>query len=575
MMPSGSLRLISLNLAVALAYAAAGAFGLWLGGMVEGNVTLLWPPTGIALAAAYVFGGRIWPGLCLGAFAATASTGAPLGFALITAIGNPLPAMVTVTIVRRWRGGQAVALHDVTDAVLLTSMGALLTPVLSAGIGVAGLWLNGMIPLAILAKVFMSWYVGDAVGAAVLAPILITLWQSLHGGGGALWSRRFRTSRVSRWSPAQESLALAVAALAFCILVVARGIAHSELLLVAAFPLIVWAALRFDVLITTTLALLIDAFAIGSLIDGLRALGDIGPGLPIFEVQLVVVAISVTGLILAMAVAERDGAYLAQRAAYEQLRLETADLARAREALTLANQDLQRFSEITAHHLQEPARRMASYAERLGKQLAGKLGDAEARLSLDFIGQQARYQQNMLRDVQRYLAADQARGKLALSDARRTVAALLARAQGRISAAGAKITVGELPPAWIDAPRLTDLFEVLLDNALEHGGAEKSALAGRQESMQGAPLHIAIESEQVGTLVRYRVSDNGPGIEAEYRERVFRAFERLESGGDGTGIGLAIVRRIAESCGGRAWIEETPGGGCSVGFELPGEPAHA
>jgi signal transduction histidine kinase len=52
---------------------------------------------------------------------------------------------------------------------------------------------------------------------------------------------------------------------------------------------------------------------------------------------------------------------------------------------------------------------------------------------------------------------------------------------------------------------------------------------------------------------------------------VFRAFERLESGGDGTGIGLAIVRRIAESCGGRAWIEETPGGGCSVRFELAAE----
>jgi signal transduction histidine kinase len=567
MMPPGSLRLILLNLAVAVAYAAAGAFGLWLGGMVDGNVTLLWPPTGIALAAAYLFGWRIWPGLCLGAFAATASTGAPLGFALITAIGNPLPAMVTVMIVRRWREGQAADLHDVTDAVLLTSVGAILTPVLSAGIGVAGLWFNGMIPLTILTKVFTSWYVGDAVGAAVLAPILITLWQSLHGGGGALWSREFRTSRASRFSRPQESLALAVATLAFCFLIVARGIANSELLLVAAFPLIVWAALRFDVLITTTLALLIDTFAIGSLIDGLRAMSAVGLSLPIIEVQLVVVAISVTGLILAMAVAERDSAQLTQREAYERLRHETSNLADVREDLTLANQDLQRMAEVTAHHLQEPARRMASYAERLSTQLAGKLDDPEAQLSLDFIGQQARYQQNMLHDVERYLAADQPRGELALTDARQSVTALLARAQDRISAAGAKITVGELPPAWIDAPRLTDLFEIVLDNALQHGSAEKSALAGRQ----AAPLHITIEGEYVGTLVRYCVSDNGPGIETEYRERVFRAFERLEAGDAGTGIGLAIVRRIAESCGGRAWIEETPGGGCSVLFEIAQE----
>jgi signal transduction histidine kinase len=67
------------------------------------------------------------------------------------------------------------------------------------------------------------------------------------------------------------------------------------------------------------------------------------------------------------------------------------------------------------------------------------------------------------------------------------------------------------------------------------------------------------------------VSDNGPGVEAEYRERVFRVFERLSSQGSGTGIGLAILRRVAESCDGRAWMEEAPGGGCRVMFELPGE----
>ena len=256
-------------------------------------------------------------------------------------------------------------------------------------------------------------------------------------------------------------------------------------------------------------------------------------------------------------------------------------------SLARSHADLQRFAEVTAHHLQEPARRMASYAERLDTQLAGKLNDPEARLSLDFIGQQARYQQNLLRDVERYLAADQPRGELALTDAGQTVARIVAEAQDRISATGADITVGALPPAWIDAPRLADLFEMLLDNALEHGGAEKSALmkqlrnkAVEQETLssplrmagrQAAPLHIKIEGEQVGAMVRYRVGDNGPGIEAEYRERVFRAFERLESGGDGTGIGLAIVRRIAENCGGRAWIDATPGGGCSVLFEIAQE----
>jgi len=220
------------------------------------------------------------------------------------------------------------------------------------------------------------------------------------------------------------------------------------------------------------------------------------------------------------------------------------------------NIELQRFAEISAHHLQEPARRIASYAERLSAQLAGRLDDDQTRLSLQFIDQQARRQQNLLRDVERYLAADQPRGEVRDIDARMAVAGILAGMANRIGEASAEITLGELPTAHIDAPRLRDLFAVTVDNALEFGHSEH-------------PLRIAIEGERLGDRVRYSVSDNGPGVEPEYRERVFRVFERLTRTGEGTGIGLAILRRVAENTGGRAWIEETPGGGCRVLFDLP------
>ena len=89
------------------------------------------------------------------------------------------------------------------------------------------------------------------------------------------------------------------------------------------------------------------------------------------------------------------------------------------------------------------------------------------------------------------------------------------------------------------------------------------------------PLHIVIHGERHVNNVRYTVCDNGVGIEATYRERVFRVFERLQSNalgerdGGGTGIGLAIVRRIVESCGGKVWIEDSYYGGCCVVFEIP------
>lgn len=218
--------------------------------------------------------------------------------------------------------------------------------------------------------------------------------------------------------------------------------------------------------------------------------------------------------------------------------------------------DLQRFAEVTAHHLQEPARRMVSYAGRLKGQLAGRLDDPEARLSLDFIGQQAGRLQELLRDVELYLAADQPRGRVESCDAEQTVAALLSRLAESIREAGARVRVGPLPRARIDAPRLGDMFRVALENALDHGRSENT-------------LCIDIDGSRSGDLVRYRVSDNGPGVEPEYRARVFRVFERLSASGEGTGIGLALLQRIAESAGGHAWIEEAPGGGCQVVLELP------
>ena len=221
--------------------------------------------------------------------------------------------------------------------------------------------------------------------------------------------------------------------------------------------------------------------------------------------------------------------------------------------------DLQRFAEVSAHHLQEPARRMATYAERLKQHLADRLEDDEARLSLEVISQQARRQQHLLHDVERYLASDQPRGEVKSIEAGKTVAKLLERLTKRIEAIGAQVVVGELPAAWIDAPRLNDLFEIALENALQHGAAPDNR-----------PLRITLDGMREGAVIRYRICDNGPGIEAQYRERVFRVFERLRSEGEGTGIGLAIVRRIAESCAGRAYIESdaAQGGGCCVVIEL-------
>jgi PAS domain S-box-containing protein len=229
------------------------------------------------------------------------------------------------------------------------------------------------------------------------------------------------------------------------------------------------------------------------------------------------------------------------------------------EKLARTHNELQQFTYIAAHHLQEPARRLVSFVQGLQAQIPAEQLSEEALASLHFIGQSAARQSALVRDIQLYLAADQPRSpvvKIAVSE---VITHLLKQRETLMRETGAQVDYNGIPSACIDRPRLKDIFSILLDNALSY----------RHPKL--AP-HIRISGEWQTGRVIYRVADNGVGIPAEYRERVFGVFERLQVHEDqnSTGIGLAIVRRIIESCGGSVTLQETPGGGTTVLFDLPG-----
>ncbi|MFA7269412.1 MAG: PAS domain S-box protein [Sterolibacterium sp.] len=240
----------------------------------------------------------------------------------------------------------------------------------------------------------------------------------------------------------------------------------------------------------------------------------------------------------------------------------------AEEALRRANADLTRFAEVSAHHLMEPTRRLVSYAQRLRvdlSRLPAQGGYGEVSTSLDTLEHDANRLRGMVRDIQLYLAAGEPRDKEKMEDTNAVLLAVERRFSDRIKALGTRLDIQPLPAAYIDRPRLTDLFAELLENALLHGRPIEPK----------AEQRIRIYGERDGTLSRYHVCDNGPGIPGEYTERVFQIFERLGPGNGpddanaGTGIGLSIARRIVESRYGRIWIENLPQGGAMVVFELP------
>lgn len=130
-------------------------------------------------------------------------------------------------------------------------------------------------------------------------------------------------------------------------------------------------------------------------------------------------------------------------------------------------------------------------------------------------------------------------------------------APGFSQSEGAVVIEPDLPSVDCDPDRLMQVLENLITNAVRYGRVE------------GRPFRLTLGARDTGRAVEVVVSDNGEGVPDAYREKVFGLFERLRNDGGGTGVGLAIVRRIAEVHGGRAWVEDTPGGGATFVVSFP------
>lgn len=174
--------------ALAGAYIASGWFGLEFASYQE-HATLIWPPTGICLAALIIGGRRLWIGVWLGAFTLSLMNGSPVSVCLGIAAGNTLMPLVGALLLERVFDFRPT-LERVRDVVALVLAGGALPATISAGIGVATLWLHGSIPVSKIPAVLSIWWAGDLGGIVAVAPLLLLLksgrpaWRSLQTEAG-------------------------------------------------------------------------------------------------------------------------------------------------------------------------------------------------------------------------------------------------------------------------------------------------------------------------------------------------------------------------------------------------------
>ena len=230
---------------------------------------------------------------------------------------------------------------------------------------------------------------------------------------------------------------------------------------------------------------------------------------------------------------------------------------RAEAELVRANQDLEQFAYSASHDLQEPLRSVKIYSELLARQLGDKL-DGDTRKFLDFVSSGATRMESLVRDLLAYTVAGQLAQPETAENANDALSGALANLDGAIRASGAEVVSEPLPSLRVHATQLQQLFQNLVGNAIKYRRPE-------------IPPVINVTARRDGESWLFSVSDNGLGIESQYQERVFGLFKRLHGGDEysGTGIGLAICRRIVERYHGRIWVESEIGKGSTFNFTLP------
>jgi signal transduction histidine kinase/integral membrane sensor domain MASE1/ActR/RegA family two-component response regulator len=296
-------RPIVLIAALAAVYFVAAKLGLSLAVEAE-QVSAVWPPTGIAVAAVLLFGFRAWPGVALGAFLANVTANESVAVALGITAGNTLEALAGAWLVQRL--AQPGPIVDRLRGVLSLAVAATLSTTVAATIGVASLTTGGIQPWSSFPSLWRIWWLGDMMGALVVAPFLLA------------WLDRPRAA----WSPrrlVEACLLLITLALACHFIFSSPPESHSVLhpLAYLIFPFIVWAGWRFDQRLTTTAILVETSIAVWGTVhgDGPFVAGDVTASLRLLHLFMAVVA--VTGLLLGAAIAERNLADARRAAEYE------------------------------------------------------------------------------------------------------------------------------------------------------------------------------------------------------------------------------------------------------------------
>jgi len=238
-----------------------------------------------------------------------------------------------------------------------------------------------------------------------------------------------------------------------------------------------------------------------------------------------------------------------RKQAEERLKRTLADLERS-------NKELEEFAFVASHDLQEPLRKIANFSEMLANRYQGQL-DERADKYLGYVADGAKRMKDLINDLLAFSRVGRADFRLIATDMNDILKGTLNDIQPLIQEKQAKITREPLPALNVNPPQMSQLLQNLIANAIKFHG--------------GQPPHIHLSARRKDGQWVFTVRDNGIGFDPQFAEGIFKVFRRLHTKEEypGTGIGLAICKKIVERHGGRIWAESQPGQGSTFYFTIP------
>ena len=525
--PASALTFLIQLTVVALAYWFTASVSLKLA-LVHGQVTPIWPPTGIALVAILVLGLRVWPAVFLAALAVNLPIGpSALGVVYIAA-GNTLAPLIAAALLRR--AGFRIQLDRLRDAAAVIVLGALVAMTVSATVGTSVLVLSGAVPTDSFLSTWAVWWTGDAMGVLLVAPFLLSLLPNARSRAPTL-----------RMAAELGGLLVGIGILTF---VVFQNTLRLEYLV---FPLIMLAAWRFHLRGAAPAALIASGVAIWSAVQGTGPFATETLVQRMVTVQVFNVCVAVTSLVLSTFVEARDRAQ---------------EMTRLYVAANAASQTKSRFLNSAAHELRTPLSVLTGYLSLLS---GGSVGSPPVawEAPLGILIAKTRELERIVDDLLNASNPEVIDQDLELEtlDLRRVVNEAVERVQPRALLLRAVVTV-KLPsdpvPVEADTSQLGRVLDDLINNALTY-------------TVRRPELVIGLSTHSRRAIVR--VADNGIGIPKDERERVFDRLYRVADPRvvvPGIGLGLFISRHLAEGFGGTLVVESsTPGAGTVFALALP------